>query len=98
LEPDEFAAAFDGRTERSGTFNIASFDEEFYRKVIGFIPPPPGPLPLYTISVTYRDPVPCPSPWRHPLRWLRWNPFLLSPPYTISFKNATLELKSVRVR
>ena len=22
------------------------------------------------------DPLPCPSPWRHPVRWFRWNPLM----------------------
>lgn len=61
--------------ERSGTLKIASLDAQLYTKVIGAIPTPKG-LPKYTISITTLERAPCPSPWRHPLRWLRWNPFL----------------------
>lgn len=38
--------------------------------------------PRFALTIKLPDAtarVPCPSPWRHPIRWLRWNPFLTRP-------------------
>lgn len=93
---DAYGAAFDP-PERSGTFNLTGLDGEFYEKLMGFmIPAPTGPLPRYTVSVTTRPKVPCPRLWRHPLRWLRWNPLLLEPPMTVTFYDAEFEVTDDR--
>ncbi|HEU4735500.1 MAG TPA: hypothetical protein VFS48_00535 [Solirubrobacterales bacterium] len=57
--------------ERSGSLTITDVD--------------PAAWELFTTEPRVRraavrlqsfDPEPCPSPWRHPVAWLRWNPLV----------------------
>ena len=72
-----------GPTERSGSFKLQSVDDRWTEEVFGFLtgarpaPEPDGPYDI--VIIPERQPVPCPSFWRHPIRWLRWNPLLLGP-------------------
>jgi hypothetical protein len=60
---------------REGTLRITDFDEDAFRELVG------GGVATVSFGVDIQASqqirTPCPSPWRHPLRWLRWNPFLL---------------------
>lgn len=57
-------------TERSGSLTVKSFDSEAW-EAITQPTTRRGEVRIHCFA-----PIPCPSRWRHPLRWLRWNPFM----------------------
>jgi hypothetical protein len=59
-------------TERSGSLTITDFDADAFEAL--FQPETGG----HEVRVTSVESIACPSPWRHPIRWLRWNPLLRS--------------------
>lgn len=63
-------------TTREGTLRITHVSDDFYNAILGT--PPSSPQLTWGVSITASRAVeaPCPRLWRHPLRWLAWNPFL----------------------
>lgn len=58
------------RTERSGSLTIQEFDSDAWEAITQ------PTTRTGEVRVSHSEPIPCPSPWRHPIRWLRWNPFM----------------------
>lgn len=69
-------------TERSGKLPIQDVDPEWIESVFEFCSErrPQPPEQLWDVVIrTEGELVPCPSFWRHPILWLRWNPFMRQP-------------------
>lgn len=65
-------------TERSGSLRIQAINADWAEEVFAFAAAKAAEA-RFDISILMDPRVPCPSPWRHPLRWLRWNPLLRQP-------------------
>lgn len=73
-------------TERSGSFRIQQLDGDWVEMVADFFD-----QRLFDFTVLpEREKTPCPSLWRHPIQWLRWNPFLLEPEVRYEFYGARI--------
>lgn len=69
-------------TERSGSFRITDLDADALCRL--FNPQ------LYNVTIRPDRRVPCPSFWRHPIQWLRWNPLLQEPEKVISLNGVQM--------
>ena len=78
-------------TTRSGTLHFTDINTTAFDVLLGH----PLASMSWGIVVEASEPVktPCPRWWRHPLRWLRWNPFLID-----GFLTTKLKLTDAKLR
>jgi hypothetical protein len=60
-----------------GSFKIEG-DPVWMENLLRYIDGKPKKEQTYQVTLTSFHQVPCPSLWRHPLRWLRWNPLMMT--------------------
>lgn len=58
-----------GVTTRGGSLHVQSIDAAAFEL---FTTPPR--VRRADVRLSSLEPIRCPSPWRHPIAWLRWNP------------------------
>ena len=79
LLPQTGDLAFLGPPEFAGVATaITDINAAFYETLMGVSARPLSPTLSFNVAVKASQPIrtPCPIFWRHPLRWLAWNPFL----------------------
>lgn len=79
-------------TTREGTLRVTEFDEDAFAVLLG----DPLASMSWGVAVEASQPLrtPCPRWWRHPLRWLRWNPFLVDGTLVTKLKLTDAKLRA----